>query len=118
MLNILYCECMPTKKPFTYTFPEPKPISIRDATHNLAYYVEHAKTQPVVITKFKEPQAVLVSPEYLEALQKKNTEAKKKMRLEDLPFFTEFVEPEDWKGKTALQIALELRERASGRAHD
>jgi prevent-host-death family protein len=109
---------VPKNKTFGYTFPEPKHVSIRDVSHNLAHYVEYAKTQPVVINKYKEPQAVLVSPEYLESLQKQATKPKKKMRLEDLPFFTEFVKPEDWKGKTSLQIAQELRERASGRSYD
>jgi hypothetical protein len=37
---------------------------------------------------------------------------KKNKRLEDLPFFTEFVEPKEWKGKSTLKIVKELRKRA------
>lgn len=83
-------------------------VSVRDLSRNFSHYIANLD-EPLIIKKHGVPVAKL-SP----ISQKK----KKKKSLLDLPFFKDFVEPEDWKGKSSLQIANELREKATKRWED
>ena len=87
-------------------------ISVRELQHNLAIYFELAKISPISITKHGKDEIIMINPKNFH-LTKKAAPKKQKKDIMSLGFFGMYKNRQDWKGKSGVEIAEDLRYRAT-----
>ena len=86
-------------------------VSIRELQHNFSNYLEIAKIKPLLVTKHGRDEIVLVNPNQYKIVKNKTI----KKTSEDImasPFIGVHKNKKEWKGKTSVEIANELRRQA------
>ena len=89
-----------------------KTITSREFQHNVSFYLQLAQTQPIEITKHGQSTALLIHPEQEYKPKKTAKKTKPKIDILNSPVRGMYKDREDWKGKSTIQIARELREKA------
>jgi len=87
-------------------------VSVRELQHNLASYLELAKVAPISITKHGKDEVIMINPEKYK-VTKKVSAKKGKVDIMSLPFVGMHKNRKDWKGKSTVEIAEDLRHRAT-----
>ncbi|SRR3989304_6968824 len=86
-------------------------VSIRNLQHKLSDYIELAKVKPLLVTKHGSDVVILVNPNQYKIVKSK---VKKKTSKDIMvsPFIEMFKNKKEWKGKSPIKIAEELRKKA------
>jgi hypothetical protein len=87
-------------------------VSVRELQHNLASYLELAKISPISITKHGKDEVVMINPKKFK-ITKAVSDKKPKKDIRSLGFFGMYKNRKGWKGKSAVEIAEDLRYRAT-----
>lgn len=86
-------------------------VSTRDLAHNLADFLEIAKTMPLFITKHGREEVVMINPNQYK-FEKKRSEKKRSSNIMFSPFIGFNKNNKEWENKTSIQIANNLRKSA------
>ena len=86
-------------------------VSVRELQHKLSNYLELAKVKPLLVTKHGKDEVILVNPKQYKIVKTKT----KKKTVKDIlasPFIGMYKNKREWKGKSSVEIANELRKKA------
>ena len=90
---------------------EIKKVSVRELQHNLADYLEIAKVQPLLITKYGREEILLINSDQYK-ISKTKVKKKKVGNIMTSQFIGMHRDKVDWRSKTAAEIVRELRKEA------
>ncbi len=82
-----------------------KKVNIRELQHNLANYLELAKTTPLIITKHGKEEVMIFNPVKYDVKEKVSPTAK----LKDSNFIGMYKDRKEWQGIPDHTIATKLR---------
>ena len=86
-------------------------VSVRELQHKLSNYLDLAKIKPLLVTKYGGGEIVLINPKRYKIVKSKIN----KKTIKDLllsPFIGMHKHRQDWKNKSSVEIANELRKKA------